>query len=175
MKNLFIVGAKLFGIYLVMVDASSLIQLVVGVILNSKEIIGNELWNLDITTVYLIGIPFLIHFTTGISLLFFTETIATLLRIPNAPLPPVDSCKPSLQIGLILLGIYGILLSVQPLSNLAMTYYGNYPYMNSTAVRFDWQGLYSQSIRIMLSGVLIFASEFISSLLIRKNVVQSSI
>lgn len=95
MRNLFIVGAKLLGIYWFIMASLSLISTI--------GFIQHSLWPIIITFI----LSAIIQFIFSYFLLFKTHNIACLLKLEEKEIPLKNlSSNSFLQIGIILIGLY---------------------------------------------------------------------
>ena len=95
MRNLFIVGAKLLGIYWFIMASLSLISTI--------GFIQHSLWPIIITFI----LSAIVQFVFSYLLLFKTHNIACLLKLEEKEIPLKNlSSNSFLQIGIILIGLY---------------------------------------------------------------------
>jgi len=95
MRNLFIVGAKLLGIYWFIMASLSLISTI--------GFIQHSLWPIMITFI----LSAIVQFVFSYLLLFKTHNIACLLKLEEKEIPLKNlSSNSFLQIGIILIGLY---------------------------------------------------------------------
>jgi hypothetical protein len=174
MRNLFIVGAKLMGLYFLLTDLIALMHYSISALILSMN--GNlsqlEAINQISIYIYMFAAPFVLHVAAGLLLLFRTNWLAKVLLIPDVPQPHVDA-RNVLQVGIILLGFYMMIVGIPGvLSYLMQLIQMNAQGGFSSIVRFDWNAILPNAVRIVMGTCLILTSQKLSTLIMRNTTIQ---
>ena len=111
MRNLFIVGAKLLGIFYCFWALSILPQILAGFRALNSTSQGDQaagMWSFIISLLFALFLNILL----GIILLFSANKVATILRIPDVPLQSEKVFHQYIRIGIVLIGIYTLTLGI---------------------------------------------------------------
>ena len=111
MRNLFLVGAKLLGIFYCFWALSILPQILAGFRALNSTSQGDHaagMWCFIISLLFAL----LLNILLGIILLFSTDKVATILRIPDIPLQSEKVFHQYIRIGIVLIGIYTLTLGI---------------------------------------------------------------
>ena len=160
MRNLFIVGAKLLGIVYLFWAISILSQMLIGLGQTYSAAQGAQitmLWPYIISQLF----SSFLHFALGFIIVFRTDKIATILRVPEMPLQS-ESVKPQyIQIGIILIGIYILTTGISeiPKATIQLNKVG------FTSFQFMNNSFFSYALKIVLGALLTFGSDKITKLI----------
>lgn len=159
MRDLFIVGAKLMGIYIFFIHAITNLAFLIQVSQQEGSTGGYQL------SVWDFLIVFALQTVVSYFLVFRTDLIANTIKLNPNDSPIGLSITTALQSGLILIGVY-ILITTMPILLQQITKEFIQGIMN---FRFHYTGFIISLMKVFLSIVLIFASEKISSLIMQNQ------
>jgi|APSaa5957512622_1039677.scaffolds.fasta_scaffold105609_2 hypothetical protein len=111
MRNLFLVGAKLLGIFYCFWALSILPQIIAGFRALNSTSQGDQaagMWGFIISLLF----AMLLNILLGIILIFSTNKVATKLNIPDIPLQSETIFPQYIRIGIVLIGIYTLTLGI---------------------------------------------------------------
>ncbi|MFC1494358.1 hypothetical protein ACFL6W_03665 [Thermodesulfobacteriota bacterium] len=160
MRNLFIVGAKLLGIFYCFWTISILPQILTGfrtIYSTTEDSQLTALWLYIISLLF----SFFLNFVLGIIFIFYTNKIVSILKIPETPLQSEIVTPQYIKIGIILIGIYTLTVGIpeipKSLIRLRMGDSFSFHILNDL--------FFSCALKIILGAFLTFGSDKITKLI----------